>query len=110
MFILGWSSTIEPHIMYTIWSEENIPSLNRVGYINDEVAQLFKEGGATYDKEVRIEKYQEVQRIIAEESPYVFLYYSKAWSGQNARVQGIQPATLGIGWNSEDWYIEDVAQ
>jgi peptide/nickel transport system substrate-binding protein len=110
MFILGWSSTIEPHIMYTIWSEENIPSLNRVGYINDEVAQLFKEGGATYDKEVRIEKYQEVQRIIAEESPYVFLYYSKAWSGQNVRIQGIQPATLGIGWNSEDWYIEDVAQ
>jgi peptide/nickel transport system substrate-binding protein len=110
MHILGWSSTIEPHIMYTIWAEESIPDLNRVGYINKEMEQLFKEGGATYDKATRIEKYQEVQRIIAEESPYVFLYYSKAWSGQNVRIQGIEPAALGIGWNSEDWFIEDVAQ
>lgn len=30
MFIGGWSATIEPHIMYTIWSEESIPSLNSV--------------------------------------------------------------------------------
>ncbi|MBX3013244.1 MAG: hypothetical protein KF832_17125 [Caldilineaceae bacterium] len=106
MFIGGWSATIEPHIMYTIWAEESIPSLNSGAYINKEVEQLFKEGGATYDVEVRKEKYQEVQRIIAEESPYIFLFYNKAWSGQNNRIQGIEPRALGIGWNSEDWYIE----
>jgi peptide/nickel transport system substrate-binding protein len=105
MFIAGWSSTIEPHIMYTIWAEENIPQLNSVAYINPEVEQLFKEGGATYDTEVRKEKYGEVQKIIAEDAPYIFLYYQKAWSGQNKRVQGIDPRPLGIGWNSEDWYL-----
>jgi peptide/nickel transport system substrate-binding protein len=107
MFIGGWSATIEPHIMYTIWAEESIPNLNSVAYINKEVDQLFKEGGATYDNEVRKEKYGEVQRIIAEEAPYIFLYYSKAWSGQNNRIQGIDPRTLGIGWNSEDWFIRE---
>jgi peptide/nickel transport system substrate-binding protein len=107
MFIGGWRATIEPHIMYTIFAEQSIPDLNSVAYINPEVEQLFKEGGATYDVDVRREKYGEVQRIIAEEAPYVFLYYQKAWSGQNVRIQGIDPRPLGIGWNSEDWYIQE---
>lgn len=110
MFIGGWRATIEPHIMYTIWElDKDNPSydLNSVGYDNDQVEQLFREGGQTYDTAVRKEKYQEVQRIIAEESPYVFLYYSKAWSGQNKRIQGIEPTVLGIGWNQEDWYIQE---
>jgi len=106
LFIGGWSATIEPHIMYTIWAEESIPSLNSVAYVNKEVEQIFQEGGATYDVAVRKEKYQTAQRIIAEESPYIFLYYNKSWSGQNKRIQGIEPTALGIGWNSEDWYIE----
>lgn len=107
MFIGGWRATIEPHIMYTIWAEESIPDLNSVAYINKEVEQLFKEGGTTYDTAVRKEKYGQVQKIIAEEAPYIFLYYQKAWSGQNKRIRGIDPRPLGIGWNSEDWYIQD---
>jgi peptide/nickel transport system substrate-binding protein len=107
LFIGGWRATIEPHIMYTIWAEESIPQLNAVAYINKDVEQLFTEGGATYDTEIRKAKYQEVQKIIADEAPYVFLYYSKSWSGQNNRIKGIEPTALGIGWNSEDWYIEE---
>jgi peptide/nickel transport system substrate-binding protein len=115
MFISGWRSTIEPHIMYTIWEAASIPGrdggngsgLNAVGYDNPEVEALFDEAGKTYDNEFRIGKYQEIQRIVAEEAPYVFLFYQKAWSGQNTRIQGIIPKTLGIGWNSDDWYIEE---
>jgi peptide/nickel transport system substrate-binding protein len=107
LYIGAWRSTIEPHIMYTIWAEESIPDLNSVAYVNKEVEQLFEEGGATYDNNVRKEKYGEVQRIIAEEAPYIFLYYQKAWSGQNNRVKGIIPKPLGIGWNSDDWYLQE---
>ena len=42
-----------------------------------------------------------------EDAPRVFLFYGKSWSGQNNRIKGIEPAVLGIGWNSEDWYIEE---
>ena len=107
MYILGWNSTIEPHTQFAIWAEENIPSLNASGYINPEMEALFDEAGATYDTDVRREKYGEIQRMIAEDSPYVFLYYSKAISGQNLRIQGIEPSPLGIGWNAEDWYIAE---
>jgi peptide/nickel transport system substrate-binding protein len=110
MYIGTWRATIEPQIMYTIWAEENIPQLNSVAYINEEVQSLFEEAGATYDTEFRKEKYQEAQRIIAEDAPYIFLFYNKSWSGQNNRIQGIEPTALGIGWNLEDWYIEEPSQ
>ena len=107
LFLLGWNSTLEPHTAFPIWSAENIPNLNAVGYINPEVERLFQEGGATYDPAVRKEKYGEVQRILSEDAPYVFLYYSKARNGQNIRIQGIEPKPIGIGWNSNDWYIAE---
>ncbi len=107
LFIGGWRATIEPHIMYTIWAAENIPELNSVAYDSPEVEALFAEAGKSYDTDFRREKYQEIQRIVAEDAPYVFLYYSKAWSGQNNRVQGLEPKALGLGWNSEDWFIQE---
>ena len=107
MFLGAWRATIEPHIMYTIWAAENIPELNSVAYDNPEVEALFDEAGASYDTDFRREKYQEIQEIISADAPYVFLYYQKAWSGQNDRVQGIEPTALGIGWNSEDWFVQE---
>jgi peptide/nickel transport system substrate-binding protein len=106
VFIGAWRATIEPHIMYTIWAEQNIPQLNAVAYVNKEVEKLYEEAGANCDPEFRLERYQRVQRIIADEAPYIFLFYNKSWSGQNNRVKGIIPTALGIGWNTEDWYIE----
>jgi len=102
----AWRSTIEPHIMYTIWSESGIPELNMVGYVNKEVERLFQEAGRSYDPAVRKPIYQKIQKIIADDSPYTFLFYNKAWAGVNNRIKGIVPSALGIGWNSEDWYVE----
>ncbi len=107
MYIGLWRATIEPHAMFLLWSEEGIPNLNAIAYINKEVEALYEEAGSTYDLEFRKEKYQEIQRILAEDAPYIFLFYQKAWSGQNNRIQGIEPTALGIGWNQEDWYIKD---
>ncbi len=107
MFIGGWRATIEPHIMFTIYSEDSIPNLNSGAYINKEVEALFEEAGATYDVEFRKEKYQEIQRIMAEDLPYIYLFYNKTWAGLNNRVQGIETTPLGITWNAEDWFIQE---
>lgn len=105
MFLGGWQSGIEPHSQATVWAEENIPELNAVAYINKEMTKLFEEAAATYDIEVRKEKYARVQEIIAEDSPYIIISYRKRASAQNNRVQGIEPTALGIDWNQEEWYI-----
>jgi peptide/nickel transport system substrate-binding protein len=110
MVILSVNSTPEPHTSFPWWTKDNIPQLNFGAYINPEVEKLFEEAAATYDLKVRKEKYGEIQKILAEDAPRIFLYYSKTWSGQNNRVKGIIPTRLGIGWNSDDWYIEEVQQ
>jgi peptide/nickel transport system substrate-binding protein len=113
MYLGAWRSTIEPHAMFLIWSETGIPDLNAVSYVNKDVEKLFDEAGGgagTCDLDFRKQKYQEIQKILADESPYIFLWYQKAWSGQNKRIQGIEPTVLGIGWNQEDWYIKDQVQ
>jgi peptide/nickel transport system substrate-binding protein len=107
MVLLAISSTPDPHTSFPWWLEENIPQMNFSAYVNKDVEQLFDEAASTYDIEVRKEKYGEIQRIIAEDVPRIFLFYGKSWSGQNKRIQGIEPAVLGIGYNSEDWFIEE---
>lgn len=107
MFIGGWRATIEPHIMYTIWSEKSIPNLNSVAYINKDVERIFEEGGATYDLEIRKEKYAAAQKQIVDDAPYVFLFYSKTNFGVNDRIRGVDPKPIGLSWNSEDWWLED---
>ncbi len=106
MFLGGWRSTIEPQTSSTIWAAENIPQLNAVAYNNPKVEDLFKEAGGTYDTAARKQKYGAIQKIISDDSPYVFLAYRKSASAQNKRIKGLVPTALGIGWNQEDWYIE----
>lgn len=110
MVILSVNSTPEPHTSFPWWTKDNIPQLNFGAYLNPEVEKLFQEAAATYELKVRKEKYGEIQKIIAQDAPRIFLYYSKSWSGQNKRIQGIIPTRLGIGWNSDDWYIEEIQQ
>lgn len=107
MYLGGWRSGIEPHSAATVWAEENIPELNSVAYINPEMTEYFEQAGATYDREKRKEAYAKVQEIIAEDLPYITLSYRKRASAQNNRIKGIEPTVLGIGWNQEDWYIEE---
>lgn len=110
MVILSTNSTPEPHTSFPWWTKENIPQLNFGAYLNPTIEDLFKQAAATYDLEVRKEKYGEIQKILAEDAARIFLFYSKSWSGQNNRIKGIIPTRLGIGWNSDDWYIEEAQQ
>ncbi|HEY7065967.1 MAG TPA: ABC transporter substrate-binding protein [Chloroflexota bacterium] len=106
MTVLGWASTVEPHWMYQVWSEKNIPNLNSVAYVNKRVEELFQEGAREFDTEQRKRAYQEIQKILADDEPYIFLTMSKAYTGVNNRIGGIQPTPLGIRHNIEQWYVK----
>jgi peptide/nickel transport system substrate-binding protein len=110
LFLGAWRATIEPQYMDQIWSEENIPQLNSVGYINPEIDRLFEEAGKNCDVDFRKDNYAQVQQILANDSPYIFLFNNKAWQGINNRIQGIEPTPLGIGYNSLDWFMQEAPQ
>jgi len=101
----GWSATVDPHWMYQIWSAEGIPDLNAGAYQNPTVEALFEQGAHELDQAKRKPIYDEIQRILAEDQPYIFLYANKAYEGVNNRLGGIVPSPLGLDWNLEQWYV-----
>jgi peptide/nickel transport system substrate-binding protein len=101
-----WASTIEPHYMNQIWREDAIPALNAGGYVNKRVEELFTQGVREFDREKRKAIYQEIQQILSTESPYVFLTFNLSYTGVNNRIGGIEPTSVGIGYNREHWYIK----
>ncbi len=106
MTVLGWSSSVEPHWAHVIWSEKTIPALNAGAYVNKRVEDLFDQGAREFDPGRRTLIYQEIQRIISEDAPYVFLTMDKAWGAVNNRIGGIEVTPLGITHNIEQWYVK----
>lgn len=63
---------------------------NTTGYSNPKVDELLKQGRATTDMAKQKEIYAEVQKIIWDEKPFVFLWYQKQALGVADSVKGFQ--------------------
>ena len=105
LFVLGWAATIEPHFSYQIWYESSIPQLNSGAYVNKQVEMLFDQGSKEFDRAKRKAIYGDIQRVISDDEPYIFLHESESYVGINKRVGGILPKKTGITYNLEKWYV-----
>lgn len=98
--------TSDPHFMYQAWSESTIPQVNTGAYINKRIEDLYAQGNIpSCDPDRRKGIYQEIQQIISEDSPYIFLVYNTAYAFVNNRVVVNQPSILGINYQLNEWYI-----
>lgn len=104
--ILGWGLGLDPD-QYEIWhsSKTGPDQLNHVSYSNPEVDRLLEQGRRTFNQERRKAIYGELQRVLAEDQPVVFLYVPEALTAVSSRIQGIEPAPAGIDWNFIRWYV-----
>lgn len=104
--LLGWGIGIDPS-QIDIWNSKKTgeSELNFINYQNPEVDELLDLGASTYDREERKKYYDKFQEIIAEEQPYTFLFVQYALPIINARVHGIKPAPIGIGYNFTEWNV-----
>jgi peptide/nickel transport system substrate-binding protein len=104
MYLLGWSLGSEPD-SYSIWAGDG--SFNDISYSNKEVDELENKGRAELDQSKRKEIYSQIQAKLAEEQPYIWLWFPNKIFGINKRVQGpIIGTPAGIDWNFEKWYIQ----
>jgi peptide/nickel transport system substrate-binding protein len=109
--MLGWSTSPDPDL-FDVWhsSKTNPGELNFIGYKNAEVDRLLVEGRSTFDIEKRKKAYFRIQEIMADEQPYTFLYVPDALPVVSARIRGVQPAPIGIGYNQIKWYAPKAEQ
>jgi peptide/nickel transport system substrate-binding protein len=109
--LLGWSIGLDPD-QYDIWhsSKTKEKEFNFITYANKRVDELLNKGRGTFDIEERKKAYDEMQEILAEEVPYVFLYVPDALPIVHSRFKGIEPAPIGISYNIHEWYVPEMLQ
>lgn len=90
-YLMGWSLSIDPDAA-VIWSSkyEHPDGYNAYGYKNEETDALWEEGVKYVDPEKRKEIYYELEKILAEELPTIFLYNDNEIVAVNNRVKDVK--------------------
>jgi peptide/nickel transport system substrate-binding protein len=77
MFSLRRAGIADPDFYYTIFDSKSLApnGQNRGYYVNPRVDQLIEQGRATFDRAKRKQAYDEVQKILQQDLPYISLYH-----------------------------------
>lgn len=112
--IAGWTLGWDPDARPLFHSDEaRIGGLNGASFRHGEVDRLLTEGRRlpSCDMAERKAIYSRVQRVLAEEQPYAFLFAPKALVAATTRLRGIAasphfgPGLAGVLWSSRDWFV-----
>jgi peptide/nickel transport system substrate-binding protein len=98
MFSLRRAGISDPDFYYVIFHSESVPpnGQNRGYYINRRVDQLIDQGRSTFDRTKRKAAYDEIQRIVADELPYVSLYHRDNVAIMRKNIQGFEMYPSGF--------------
>lgn len=92
MFQMTWVGLTEPDIYHYVFHSENFPPIggNRGRYVNKEIDHLTEAGRIELDFEKRKEIYSQIQLILAEDLPYVSLWYNKNIAVLHNRIKNFR--------------------
>ena len=97
LYTLSWVGVVDPDLYYEVFHSSSRPpnGSNRDGYANPVVDRLLERGRRTTDLAERRTVYREVQRIVADDLPYVSLWYPRNVVVLSERVQKFEPSPSG---------------
>jgi peptide/nickel transport system substrate-binding protein len=110
MYIVGWTGGFDPSSTKNIWSSKG--GQNNIKYVNEEVDKLYAQAEVVPGCKQADRKalYVQIQKLIAEDAPYVFLYTNETLDAFNKRVN-LNPLTgTGSIYNIEQLSIVPLAQ
>ena len=91
LYTLQWVGVTDPDMLRRVYHSKQTPpaGLNRVHYSNPEVDQLIDAAAAAVDDDARRAFYTRAQRLIADDVPYISLWYK-------TNVAVFQPDIRGV--------------
>jgi peptide/nickel transport system substrate-binding protein len=103
--MMGWSLSRDPD-QYAIWnsSQTGTGQYNFISYANPEVDQLLDLGRKTFDRNERQKIYHRIHQILADDQPYLFLYYPNNLPIIHKRFRNVILAPAGLSWNFIRWW------
>ncbi len=98
MFSLRRAGISDPDFYSTIFHSKSLAPIgqNRGYYINPRVDQLIEQGRSTFDRTKRKAAYDEIQRILADELPYISLYHRDNVAIMRKNVEGFEMYPSGF--------------
>ncbi len=105
LFTLGWSATIDPDAGRDKWRPNN-PSRNFVRYDGSKLEPLYDKGTQTFDFNKRKPYYDQIQKILHEDQPYIFGWVNKLVLAKSPRVGGVQGTAIGYLHHYQQWYAK----
>jgi peptide/nickel transport system substrate-binding protein len=103
-FVNAYIASVDPDMIW--FKKEADPSYNRVDFHNERVEELYAQGLKEFDREKRKQIYMEIQQILTEESPWIWLYYEQDKTAFSNRIKGVEITKMGLNdiW---EWWIEE---
>ncbi|MEW6441043.1 MAG: ABC transporter substrate-binding protein [bacterium] len=108
LYTLSWVGVSDPEIYSYLFSSESVPpeGANRGYYENPQVDALLREAGSVSDRSARKELYGRLQKILAEDLPYVSLWYGMNVAVMDGRIRGFELRPNGDLDSLKDVWIE----
>ncbi len=99
MFRLGWVGDYPDaeNFLQLFYGRNLSPGPNRSNYVNPAFDRLYEASCATTDESARQELYRQMQAILREDCPWLFLHFPRAYSLHPARLQNYQPHDFPYG-------------
>ncbi len=93
---LQWVGISDPDMLRRVFHSNQVPpqGFNRGHYVNQEVDRLIDQATAAADDETRKRFYQEVQRRVAVDAPYISLWYKTNVAVAQHELSGIRLTPL----------------
>jgi peptide/nickel transport system substrate-binding protein len=98
MFSLRRAGISDPDFYYTIFHSKSLApnGQNRGYYVNTHVDTLIEQGRSTFDKSKRKVAYDEIQKIVADELPYISLYHRDNVAIMRSNIDGFEMYPSGF--------------
>jgi peptide/nickel transport system substrate-binding protein len=99
-FFYGWigDNGDADNFLSLLDSNQIDSSLNSAKYSNPKVDQLLKKGTTTLDPKGRVQVYQDLQKILIDEAPWVYISHATDLYAHRPNVKNFDPHPTGVSW------------
>ncbi len=84
----------------------NLPAYFHEYSFQEQIDELTTAGDTTTDQEERQEIYYQIQELLHEEVPVIFIYWEKTFPAVYNTIGGFWPSAFNnLLWNANEWYL-----
>lgn len=106
-FLGGWKLSYIPDITFAFHSSQILSGDNFISYSDQMMDELIKTAFMSHPDQI-VEAYGNLQQYIAEQNPYISLYFKNGALITKKKIVGnIQPDPINFYSNIEEWQIKD---